>query len=82
MPVTSGSTPVSDPEVVTVVTPPGPSEAEQIVLAPEQLIPVPVVELHVQPSIDNQLGGSYITEAQVTQVGVSVVILLSLVWTW
>ena len=68
MPITSESTPVSDPEVVTVAILPGLSEAEQIELAPEQLVPVPVVEVHMQPNVDNQLGGSYIMEAQVMQV--------------
>ena len=40
MPVTSGPTPVSHLEVVTVVTPPGPSELEQNEPAPGQLVPV------------------------------------------
>ena len=64
LPLTSESTPVS-----TAVTPPGLSEAEWIESAPEQLVPVPVVEAHLQLSVTNQLGGSYNMEAQVTQVG-------------
>ena len=68
MPVTTESTPVSNLEVVTVATPPGQSEVEWIESLLEQLVPVQVVEVHMQPSVDNQLGGSYITEAQVMQV--------------
>ena len=68
MPVTSESTPVSDPEVVTVATPPGLSEAEWTESAPEQLAPVPVVDIHRQSCVDNQFGGPYIMEAQATQV--------------
>ena len=63
--VTSEPTPVSDLEVVPVATPPGLSKVEQIESAPEQLVPVPVVELHTQPSVHNQLGSSYSTEGQV-----------------
>ena len=37
-------------------------------LTPEQLVPEPFVEAHMQPSFDNQLGGSYIMEVQVMQV--------------
>ena len=65
--ITSESTPVSDLEVVTAAIPPGLSEAEWIKSAPEQLVPVPVAEVHMQPSVDNQLGSSYIMEAQVMQ---------------
>ena len=31
---------------------------------PEQLVPIPIVEVMRQPSVDNQLGGSYIMEMQ------------------
>ena len=68
MPITSESTPVSNLEVVTVTTPPELSKTEQIELAPEKLVPVPVVEVHMQPSVNNQLEGSYTMEAQVMQV--------------
>ena len=50
------------------MTPPVPCETEQIESAQEQLVPVPLVDIQMQPSVDNKLGSSYITEAQVTQV--------------
>ena len=55
-----------DMEVIPVVTPPAPSETEQI--KPTQSVPVPLVEAQVQPNIDNRLSSSYITEPQVTQI--------------
>ena len=66
--ITSESTPVSNLGVVTMATTPGPSKAKWIESALEQLVPLPVVEVYMQPSVDNQLGGSYIMEAQVMQV--------------
>ena len=68
MPITSESTPVSDLQAVTAATPPGLREAEWIESAQDKLVPVPVVKVYTQSSVDNQLGGSYINEAQVTQV--------------
>ena len=65
MPITSGSTATTDPEVITAAMPPV-SCKEQIKPAQEQLVPVPFMEPHMQPSVDNKLGGSYIMEAQVT----------------
>ena len=67
MPITSLSTPATNPEVITAAIPRVPCQ-EQIMPALEQLVPVPFVEAHMQPSVDNKLGGSYITEVQATQV--------------
>ena len=67
MPIISGSTPATNPEVITSAIPLVPCK-EQIKPAPEQLDPVPFLEAHMQPSIDNKLGGSYIMEAQATQL--------------
>ena len=66
--ITSESTSVSNLEIVNAATPPGSSEAKEIESALEQLVPVSVVEAHTQPSVNNQLGGSYITEALVRQI--------------
>ena len=66
--VTSETTPVFDPKVVNAVAPSAPSEAVHIESALEQLVPVPVVVVHMQPTVHNQLGGSYIMEAQAMQV--------------
>ena len=60
-----------------MATPQAPSKLEWTESVLEQL--VPVVEVHTQQSFDNHLGGSYIMEAQVIQVKISVVICLSLV---
>ena len=53
---------MSDPEVKTATTPAPPRKTEQNELVLEQLVPVPIVEVPIQPSVDNQLGGSYIME--------------------
>ena len=66
--ITSGLTPVTDPEVTTAATPLVPCKTEWIKPAQDQLVTVPLVEVHIQPCADNKLGRSYITEAQVTQV--------------
>ena len=58
MPITLEFNRVTDPEIITAMTPPAPSETEWIESAAEQLVPVPVVEIQTQPSVDNQLGGS------------------------
>ena len=63
--VTLESTPTSDPYVGTLMTPPAPSKTEQDETALEQLVPIPIVEIPMQPSVYNQLGGSYIIEMQV-----------------
>ena len=68
MPVTLELTPVSDLGVVTATTPTAPHGVEWIESAPEHLVPVPVVEVHMQPSVDNQLRGSYIVETRGMQV--------------
>ena len=68
MPFTLVLTPVTDLEVIASVTAPVPCETEWIKSAQEQLVPVRLVEVQTQPSVDNKLGGSYIIEAQVTQV--------------
>ena len=67
MMITSGSTPATDLVVITATIPQVPCE-EQIKLVQEQLVPVPSVEAHTQTNVDNKLGGSFIMEAQVTQV--------------
>ena len=61
--ITSGLIPVTNLEVLTAMTPPVPCKTEWIESAQEQLVPVPLVEVHTQPSVDNKLGSSYITEA-------------------
>ena len=66
MPTTSDFTPVTNTEVIPVVTPPAPTEMEQI--KPTQSVPVLLVEAPKQPYIDNRLGSSYITETQITQI--------------
>ena len=60
MPITLELIPVTDMEVIPATTPPAPSETEQI--NPEQSVPVPLVEVQMQPRMDNRLGCSYITE--------------------
>ena len=37
-------------------------------IEPTQSVPVPLVEVQMQPGIDKRLGGSYITEPKVTQI--------------
>ena len=59
--------PVTNPEVINAVTPPVPCETEWIKSVQEQLVPVLLVEVQMQPSVDNKLDGSYIMEVQVTQ---------------
>ena len=41
---------------------------EPIMSVQEQLVPVPLVEVQIQPTVDNKFGGSYITEAQDIQI--------------
>ena len=61
-PVTSESLPASHPNVgATTMMQLTPNETEQDKSAPEQLDPIPIEEAARQPSVDNQLGGSYIT---------------------
>ena len=62
--VTLESTPVSHLKVGATMQP-TPSKMEQDESVLEQLDPIPTVEVVRQPSVDNQLGGSYITEMQV-----------------
>ena len=50
------------------MTPPAPSNTDQIEPAQEQSVPVILVEVQTQPSIDDWLGSSYIMESQVTQI--------------
>ena len=68
MPITSVSMPVTNPEVITAMSPPVPCEIEQIKSAWEEVVPVPLVEVEMQPTVDNKMGSSYIMEAQVTHV--------------
>ena len=44
---------------------PTPNKMKKDESMPEQLDPIPIVEVVRQPSVDNQLRGSYIMEAQV-----------------
>ena len=67
MPITLRSTPATDPEVLTAAILPVQC-GEQTEWAQEQLVSVPFMEAHMQPGVDNRLGGSYITQAQVTQI--------------
>ena len=67
MPITSESTPFTDVELIPTVTPPAPRETERIKPAQEESVPLSLLEVQMQPSIDNRLGSSYITEPQVTQ---------------
>ena len=46
--VASESTPASNPEVETAITPPAQSKAEQSESVPEQLVPVPIAEVPMQ----------------------------------
>ena len=57
---------VTNLEVVTATTPPGPCETEGIEPVQEQLVPATLVEVQMWQSFDNKLGGSNITDAQVT----------------
>ena len=63
--VTSESTPASHPNVGAAMTQPTLSKMEQYESMPEQLDPISIVEVVRQPSVDNQLGVSYIMEMQV-----------------
>ena len=64
-PVTLESTPASHPNVEATSTEPTTSKTEQDESVLEQLDPIPVVEIMRQPSVETQLGGSYIMETQV-----------------
>ena len=55
-PITSESTPASNPDAGTAMMPPAPSRMEQNEAALEQVVPVPIVKVPMQPSVDNQLG--------------------------
>ena len=63
MPVTSGSaTPVTMPDAQATTASLTQVETAQIESIPEPLIPIPIAEAPMQwPSVDSQLGGSYIT---------------------
>ena len=64
-PVTSESTPTSHLNIEATSMQPTPGKMEQDESTLEQLDPIPLVEVMGQPSVDNQLGGSYIMETQV-----------------
>ena len=57
--------PSSHPSNEAVSMQPTPSKTEQDESMLEQLDPIPIVEVMRQPSVENQLGGSYIMEGQV-----------------
>ena len=59
--VTSESTPASHPNIGAAIQP-TPNKMEQDESMPEQLDPIPIVEVARQQSVNNQLGGSYITK--------------------
>ena len=63
--VTLESTPASHPNIEAIPMQPTPSKTEQKESMPEQLDPIPIVEIMRQPSVDNQLGGFYIIKVQV-----------------
>ena len=74
--VTSESTPASHPNIEATHMQPTQGKTEQDESVPEQLDPIPIVEVTRHPSVDNQLGGFYIMEMQVQNDSCQVSILV------